>query len=154
MSVMGEVAIITKFYFEAVWQNYKNPVAFYKAVVQRQIEIGMVNEDDLTENFKTSSPLRYMLSKKSFYFEILIMIIIPAPVHFDHPLPIIDIETINWVDNGGQYDAQSHKYDTPYHTNDFVLALMYIRFYFLVLAVMMYSPVNERLWGKRICQDA
>ena len=33
ISLMGIVAIILKFYFEAVWQNYKNPVAFYKAIV-------------------------------------------------------------------------------------------------------------------------
>lgn len=50
---MGTIAIIIKYYFEAVWQNYKNPVAFYKSIVQRQVEIGMVKEEDLTENFKT-----------------------------------------------------------------------------------------------------
>ena len=33
VSVMGIIAIIFKFYFESVWQNYKNPVAFYKIIV-------------------------------------------------------------------------------------------------------------------------
>ena len=93
-----------------------------------------------------------MLSKKSFWFELLIMMIIPPPFHYGHP--IVEMESINWVDNGGQFDAQSHIYHTPYHTNDFILAFMFIRFYFLMLAVIMYSPVNDRLWGKRICQDA
>ena len=114
----------------------------------------MVNEDDLTENFKTASPLRYMLSKKSFYFEILVMMAIPPPFHIGGSMKIIEMESINWVDNGGQFDAQSHIYYTPYHINDFILAFMYIRFYFLILAVIMFSPVNKRLWGKRICQDA
>ena len=65
----------------------------------------MVNEEDLTENFKTSSPLSYMLSKKSFYFEILVMIIIPPPINLGDSLKIVEMESINWVDNGGQYDA-------------------------------------------------
>ena len=30
ISVMGIVAIIVKFYFQCIWNNYKNPVAFYK----------------------------------------------------------------------------------------------------------------------------
>ena len=112
----------------------------------------MVSEDDLTENFKSRSPMWYMLSKKSFWFEMLIMIIIPPPFHYGHP--IVEMDSINWIDNGGEYVTQSHIYHTPYHTNDFVLAFMFIRFYFLLLAVIMYSPVNDRLWGKRICQDA
>lgn len=30
ISIMGIVAIIVKFYFQCIWNNYKNPVAFYK----------------------------------------------------------------------------------------------------------------------------
>jgi len=31
---------------------------------------------------------------------------------------------------------------------------MLLRFYFLALAIIMFSPVNERLYGKRVCQEA
>lgn len=31
---------------------------------------------------------------------------------------------------------------------------MFLRFYFFALAVIMFSPANERLYGKRICQEA
>ena len=32
-SLMGAIGIVLKFYFESIWQNYKNPVAFYKTIV-------------------------------------------------------------------------------------------------------------------------
>lgn len=38
--------------------------------------------------------------------------------------------------------------------NDFFLAFMFLRFYFLVLAFITFSPVNERLYGKRVCKNA
>ena len=31
---------------------------------------------------------------------------------------------------------------------------MFLRFYFFALAVIMWSPVNDRLYGKRVCQNA
>ena len=64
------------------------------------------------------------------------------------------METINWVDNSGLHDAQSFKYETPYLLTDFILAFMFLRFYFFVFAIIMYSPVNDRLYGKRVCQNA
>ena len=33
ISFMGAIAIVVKYYFEAVWQQYKNPVAFYKSII-------------------------------------------------------------------------------------------------------------------------
>ena len=32
-AIIGAVAIVFKFYFESVWMQYKNPVAFYKVLV-------------------------------------------------------------------------------------------------------------------------
>ncbi len=52
VSFMGFIAIILKYYFESIWQQYKNPVAFYKSMVMHQVGLGMVNAEDLTENFK------------------------------------------------------------------------------------------------------
>jgi len=34
-TIFGLFAIIMKFWLEANWQNYKNPIAFYKTLVNR-----------------------------------------------------------------------------------------------------------------------
>ena len=67
---------------------------------------------------------------------------------------MFEIPSINWVDNSGAYPTQSHKYQTPYYVFDICLAAMFVRAYFFCLAVIMFSPVNERLYGKRVCQNA
>ena len=64
------------------------------------------------------------------------------------------MDSINWVDNSDIGDEQSLTYPTPYLFNDFLLAFMFTRFYFIALACIMFSPVNERLYGKRVCQNA
>lgn len=38
VSIMGAMSIIIKFYFESVWMNFKNPIMFYKQLVQQQVE--------------------------------------------------------------------------------------------------------------------
>lgn len=155
VSVMGVFAILLKYYFESIWQNYKNPVAFYKNMVQRQVEAGMIDEEDLTDNFKISRPGVWMVKQANMWLELLLMMIIPIPVSSGFfAQRVVTIEAINWVDNSGEYDSQSHKYDTPYFMTDFILAIMFLRFYFFALAMIMFSPANERLYGKRICQEA
>ena len=64
------------------------------------------------------------------------------------------MDTINWVDNSGAYPAQSHVYQTPYLLTDFFLAFMFFRLYFLAQAIIVLSPVNNRLYGKRVCKEA
>jgi len=34
LSMMGCIAIFFKYYFESVWQDYQNPVEFYKVLIQ------------------------------------------------------------------------------------------------------------------------
>jgi len=64
------------------------------------------------------------------------------------------MEAINWMDNGSTNNAQSFVYDVPYFSSDFFLAFMFLRFYFFMQAAIMFSPVNDRLHGKRVCQNA
>lgn len=45
-------------------------------------------------------------------------------------------------------------YKTPYFMTDFFLAFMFFRLYFFTSAAIMFSPVNARLHGKRVCQNA
>ena len=73
---------------------------------------------------------------------------------FSSSQTVFEIPAINWVDNDGTYAAQSHKFQTPYYVFDVALAAMFVRAYFFVLAVIMFSPVNARLYGKRVCQNA
>ena len=154
---MGAMAIFLKFYFESVWQNYKNPVAFYKIIVQRQVEAGMIDADDLTENFKIESPSIWIMKKSLFWLELVVMLVTPLPFTIGGVMieeKVVSMTTINWADNSGQFKLQAHEYETPYLVTDFFLAFMLLRFYFFALAIIMFSPVNERLYGKRVCQEA
>lgn len=86
VSIMGACAILLKFYFESIWQNYKNPVAFYKNIVQRQVEAGMIDEEDLTDNFKIPRPGVWMSKQLNMWLELLLMLIVPIPVKVSAPI--------------------------------------------------------------------
>ena len=108
VSVMGAVGIIFKYYFEAIWLNYKNPVAFYKTIVQRQVEAGIVNEDELTENFKLERPIIWTIKQYTFWLEVILMLLVPLPFRIGGIIMeehIVRMECINWVDNSGAYPA-------------------------------------------------
>lgn len=155
ISFMGCIAIIVKFYFQCIWNNYKDPVAFYKMLVKKQVAEGLINQEDLTENFKTERPASWIVRQKLFWIELLLMLIAPMPFQiFSDKATVFEIPSINWVDNSGTYAAQSHQYQTPYYVFDIFLAAMFCRAYFFCYAVIMFSPVNRRLYGKRVCQTA
>jgi len=94
-----------------------------------------------------------MLKQSSFWLELVLMLVVHLP--YDRigngQSHIIYMKTINWIDNGGVNAAQSVEYDTPYLLEDFFLAFMFLRLYFFTLAMIMFSPVNDRLHGKRVC---
>ena len=118
------------------------------------MEAGLVNEEDLTENFKLERPSLWMIKQYTFWIEMFIMLIVPIPFNFNGKNfedTVVYMETINWVDNSGAYPAQSHIYNTPYLLTDFFLAFMFLRLYFLIQAIIVLSPVNDRLYGKRVC---
>ena len=69
-------------------------------------------------------------------------------------LRTITIQCVNWVDpsNDG-YPIGSHFYPTPYESNDILLALMFLRFYYILQTMIVWSPPNNRLIGKRVCHE-
>ena len=114
----------------------------------------MVAEEDLTENFDVQRPFFTMIKNVNLWVELLLMLATPIPTKAN-TRTIIEINSINWVDNSSVYDyGQAQKIPTPYEYNDFFLAFMFLRFYFFVLALITFSPVNERLYGKRVCKNA
>ena len=89
------------------------------------------------------------------WIELLLMLACSPPFRIEGTMisqKVVTIPSINWVDNVNT--AQSMVYETPYFISDFFLAFMFSRFYFIAMALIMYSPVNDRLYGKRICQNA
>jgi len=128
-------------------------------MVMHQVEIGMVNKEDLTENFKVENSWLWMAKQVSMWIELILMFI--CPVSFDDNKSwvfhqrIVYIETINWIEPSGAINnAQGHKYETPYFMTDFFLAFMLFRLFFLAQAMIINSHVNEKLHGKRVCQEA
>lgn len=90
-----------------------------------------------------------------FWVEIVIMMIVPLPFCFDGGVHATEkvyyLDSINWADNSGGYPGASHEYQTPILVSDFYLAFMFFRFIFLALALAQFSPVNDNLYGKRVC---
>ena len=69
----------------------------------------MVDEDDLTENFKMESTSRSMFTNISMYAELILMLVVPIATK-DGTLSVfrervVIVPAINWVDNSGQQDA-------------------------------------------------
>ena len=109
------------------------------------------------EIVKRENPFLWMIKKPLFWVEIIIMCIIPFPMEtpgsfFGHK--VVYIPCVNWMDNGLLNHAQgAYIYNTPYLTNDFFLAAMFLRFLFVLQTLVFLSPPNNQLIGKRICHE-
>lgn len=164
-TIFGLFTIYLKFWLEAVWRNFKNPMAFYKKIVAKQVELGLLDPNELTSNFMIKENIRtYAFTQKQFWIEVLIMIIIPLPLSADSMFnnKIIMIDSPNYIDPanansqlvaGSSGPPGSGIASTPYFVSDFILAYMFLRFHFLLSALIVFAPINEKLQGKRICKN-
>ena len=103
------------------------------------------------------NPFMWMIKRPKFWIEIIIMLIIPMPMNNPDSvfgLQVVYMDVVNWVDNSNDgYPVGSHIYRTPYLTNDFFLAAMFLRFFFVLQTMIVLSPPNNKLVGKRICHE-
>jgi hypothetical protein len=88
-----------------------------------------------------------------FWAEIMIMAITPYPIKdYGKGNFIAKIACINWVDySDNGYTPGSHIYETPYYINDFFLAGMFLRLFFVLQTLVVLSPPNNKLVAKRVC---
>ena len=95
-----------------------------------------------------------MIRRPLFWAEIMIMVISPYPIK-DYGLNsdfIFKIGCINWVDYSDEgYKTGSHIYETTYFINDFFLAAMFLRLFFILQTLIVFSPPNNKLVAKRVC---
>lgn len=78
--------------------------------------MGLNVDEALTGNYlnERSRYIRVLLSPV-FWVEALVLLLIPYPTGDGGVFkPSFTMTTINWVDNGGVYNAHSHEYETPY----------------------------------------
>ena len=92
----------------------------------------------------------WMIKQPTFWLEILIMLIVPLP-DSQFMNKILYLGVVNWVDD--DKPAGSYVYQVPYLTNDFFLAAMFVRFFFVLQTMVILSPPNNRLMGKRVCNQ-
>ena len=157
-SLLGVVAIVIKYRFEATWRNYDNPVKFYRKIIRTYVDMGLKEKSAMKEkSIYRESPFLWMAKRPKFWIEILIMIIIPLPMNSPDSifgLQIVYMDCINWFDNSDDgFPPGSHIYRTPYLTNDFFLAFMFTRFFFVMQTIVALSPPNNKLVGKRVCHE-
>lgn len=63
-----------------IWKEYKDPMAFYKNMVQLQVRLGVMSSEDLSENFETASfGFWSVITDSQFLFETIILLLIPFP---------------------------------------------------------------------------
>ena len=153
--MIGIGAIWVKYRLQAVWRNYRNPVAFFKKLVKKQVELGLVDESGLSENYKDVSATVWVVTNPYFWLEVILISIFPYPIRTNSGMLVsyFHEETVNWVDQTGVGIPQAEIYQVPYLTSDVLLAFMFLRFYFIIQGLIVLSPVN-RLYGKRICHEA
>jgi hypothetical protein len=109
---------------------------------------------DETELKKSSaqhdSYSKLILKSWSFWAEILLMAFTPMPfMRF-----LVYIDTTNWIDPSGEYPAGSHYYKTPYLFEDFAVAMMFCRLYFVMKGVIVILPPNNTLYNKRVAHES
>lgn len=114
VSLVGIVGITVKYWLESIWVNYKNPVEFTKVIIQKQVEMGLIDADDLTENFNLKNkPWTYVFTNVQFYVECLLFLITNLPVQSEKSVFgrfVFYVDCVNWVDNSGNFNGSSHIY--------------------------------------------
>ena len=111
------------------------------------MDIGLLDDDAMnSEHVKRGNPFVWMMRKPLFWAEILIMCVFPFPMTRSDSIfgsKVVYMECINWMDSSSEYPAGSHKYETPYFTNDFFLAGMFLRFFYVLQTLVVVSPPNN-----------
>jgi len=49
-------------------------------MVVKQVEIGVMDEDSLTDNFKVESGFWQVMKDKFFWFEAILLLLVPYPI--------------------------------------------------------------------------
>ena len=82
------------------------------------------------------NPFKWMMSQPLFWFEVIVMMIMPLPMgeHSDvfFGWKVITLHNVNWFDDNPNAPTGSAVLDIPYLTNDFLLAAMFSRLFFVL----------------------
>jgi hypothetical protein len=150
------VAIVVcglKHYCRQVWEEYKNSLVFYKTMVQRQAQLGLMDPESLGANFNVQQKgFRTVMKDWHFWAEVLILLLIPYPFTMPNsPIqPYFSMTTINFagVKPGDLFHGEI--YSITYMTTDILTCMCFLRVYFIALAIFVILPFNV-LQGKKIC---
>jgi hypothetical protein len=154
LSLLALAALFLKYYFKYQWSDYKDPVEFHKNVIRRQIELGYVEQSKVGLSYRAKVLSAWqILWDPEFLFEALILLLDPSIVgRIVDGEQIIELNTVNWNDQVGEFHPHQHSYTTEYKMYDFLLVLMLLRLYFVLKAAAVLSPISQ-LYAKRICHE-
>jgi len=98
--------------------------------------VGLIDESAMkAKAIYRENPFFWIIKRPRFWAEVIIMGIMPYPMNDPDSffgLKLIYIKCVNWVDSSlDGFPPGSHIYETPYHTNDFFLAAMFLRYFFI-----------------------
>ena len=99
---------------KTVWQEFSNPIEFYKKLVIKQVELGAIDEDAITDNFRKQSGFMQVMKDKVFWAEVFMLVLAPYPHKGGAFSKTFTLTAINWVDNSGTYSAHTHAYPVTY----------------------------------------
>jgi hypothetical protein len=100
LTVMAITSLFIEHYFASKWQDYRNPVSFYKQTTVKLVEQDMLGRHLITENYRLEQVRIFkVLFSPQFILEAALLCCEPDLVRSllggDR---IIDMDTINWND--------------------------------------------------------
>lgn len=103
LACLGVLAILIKYLLKAVWIDFRDPTLFRCLFIKRLVDEGvmrpsLLNSDLLKDKLTKRTPiLLRVLGKPIFWVEVLIMMIVPYPIHDDFIDKTVTLYTINWT---------------------------------------------------------
>ncbi len=126
-TMLAVILVILKYYFKSIWDDYRNPATFYNQLMLEQTKANQ------------QSKVRAVIGSYQMWGEIAILLM--DPYLFNDQITYT-MQTTSFI--------KASLYETRYRVTDVVLSLMLLRFYFLVQAALVLSPI-EKLSARRIC---
>ena len=92
-----------------------------------------------------------ILTSWIFWWEIICLILIPYPMSEYYGIPFASVwYAIDWVGANA-----THSCYIPFimFFDDIMFSLMFLRMYFLIMALTIFAPTNSDLFAKRVAHD-
>lgn len=151
MSVGSALTMIMRHYFKVMWLkryfnkskgNQDDLYIYYNQIITGGFDGKTTAFNSDSQNLLENNKLyQKTLVNRFFFLEILMLLICPLPFYEHYIMVEYDVEN----GDGGTFDLKCN-----YFVSDFILAFMFLRFIFMIRAVINYSIYTDA-YSKKLC---